>query len=203
MNIVGELAWRGDSPVIEVIRAEEAKGELIMQPFNLFFKRVLHLSAYRISELCEMLGLREDFKEKIWEVMKAALSVETHLLMNRHLDQIIMCTIYGVCKAMGVQQLTFNSIIGKYNELYKQQKNLQNVFMQVSMPDGAKKDIIAFYNELFIQHMKEYIISSKLVDGTRTPHLTLTPSANKPLIKQLCPPSPLKQNLPPNIMQFN
>mmetsp|Transcript_559 Transcript_559/g.607 ORF Transcript_559/g.607 Transcript_559/m.607 type:complete len:107 (-) Transcript_559:896-1216(-) len=92
-NIVSELAWRRDSPVIDIINVqikktneEEAKNEMIMQPYNLFFKRVLHLSAYRISELCEMLGIREDYKEKVWEVMKGALSTETHLLMNRHLD---------------------------------------------------------------------------------------------------------------------
>ncbi len=57
-----------------------------MQPYNMFFKRVLHLAAYRIYELCEMLGIKEEVKEKIWAVMKITLSTEPHLLTNRHLD---------------------------------------------------------------------------------------------------------------------
>lgn len=30
--------------------------------------------------------------------MKILLSAETHLMINRHLDQLVMCTIYYVCK---------------------------------------------------------------------------------------------------------
>lgn len=72
-----------------------------MQPYNVFFKRVLHVSAFRIHELCELLGVSEDVKERVWEIMKICLSTEPHKLMpNRHLDQIIMCTIYGVCKSV-------------------------------------------------------------------------------------------------------
>jgi hypothetical protein len=41
-----------------------------MQPYNMFFKRVLHLTAQRIYELCEHLGVKEDVKEKIWVIMK-------------------------------------------------------------------------------------------------------------------------------------
>jgi hypothetical protein len=42
----------------------------MIQPFNMFFKRVLHLAALRIYELCEMLGIKEEVKERIWEIMK-------------------------------------------------------------------------------------------------------------------------------------
>lgn len=45
--------------------------------------------------------------------------------------------------------------------------------------------------------MKEYIISSKgPIDGSKTPIINvngcLTPGINKPHIKALCPPSPLR-----------
>lgn len=57
---------------------EESKVEQshIMQPYNMFFKRVLHLSAQRIYELCELLGVKEEVKEKIWGIMKIQLSTE-------------------------------------------------------------------------------------------------------------------------------
>ena len=41
-----------------------------MQSYNMFFKRVLHLSALRINEMCEMLNISEDVKERIWTIMK-------------------------------------------------------------------------------------------------------------------------------------
>jgi hypothetical protein len=73
---------------------------------------------------------------------------------------------------------------------------------------GEKKDIINFYNDIYIKTMKEYIISSKThMDGSKTPviniHGCLTPGINKPQIKALCPPSPLRQNLPPSIMNYS
>lgn len=49
-------------------------------------------------ELGESLKLEEEVIEKIWAVMKIQLSTEPHLLINRVLDQMIMCAIYGVCK---------------------------------------------------------------------------------------------------------
>lgn len=68
--------------------------------------------------------------------------------------------------------------------------------------------------------MKEYIIQTKDEDsdvpigsrdvhmqGSRTPVIAkmpmLTPGINKRQIKALCPESPIQQNLPPAIMQFN
>lgn len=112
IKIVSEMAWQTGSPVVEIIKdqirenaqhhAEEHKSEQLMQPFNMFFKRVLHLTAQRIYEMCELLGIKEEVKERIWSIMKMQLSTEPHILTNRHLDQLIMCSIYGVCKACQV-----------------------------------------------------------------------------------------------------
>jgi hypothetical protein len=120
IKIVSEQAWSSDSPVVEIINeinfkqmeqlnaTESPENSLmdnegesrdpIMQPYNMFFKRVLHLAAQRIFELCESLGIRDDVKERAWTIMKVQLSTEPGLLINRHLDQLVMCTVYGVCK---------------------------------------------------------------------------------------------------------
>jgi len=34
--------------------------------------------------------------------------------VNRILDQLILCAIYGVCKVLPNMQVTFNNIIAKY-----------------------------------------------------------------------------------------
>lgn len=88
VKIACEMAWQTGSPVVEIIRQEiksqtltydedhdtrmreEQKSEQIMQPFNMFFKRILHLTAQRVYELCEMLGINEETKERIWTIMK-------------------------------------------------------------------------------------------------------------------------------------
>ena len=78
------------------------------------------------------------------------------------LDQMIMCAIYGVCKVQPGMQVTFNMIITKFTELFKNNhKAVMNVYMQVYYSPEVKKDIINFYNDIFIKYMKEYIISTK------------------------------------------
>ncbi len=55
IKIVSEAAWQSGSPVVEIIKeicksqelgeSSDAKTDKIMQTYNMFFKRVLHLSA--------------------------------------------------------------------------------------------------------------------------------------------------------------
>jgi retinoblastoma-like protein 1 len=177
-----------------------------MQPFNMFFKRVLHLAAQRVLDLTDALTIPEDVKEKVWTITKAQLSTEPQLLLNRHLDQLMMCTIYGVCKVQGsTSSITFNNIITKYADMFKNQKQISQMYIQVVIDQekGDKKDIIHFYNEVYIKVMKDYIISTKpqvpdpnIPLGSRTPIITsqgtLTPGIHKAQIKALCPPSPLR-----------
>ena len=130
----------------------------------MFFKRVLHLGAQKILDLTQVLGVGDDIKEKIWTIMKSLLSIETGLLTNRHLDQLIMCTIYGVCKVQNIQpQITFNNIITKYADMFKNQRQVSPIYISVVIDyeKNERKDIISFYNEVYIKVMKEYIIATK------------------------------------------
>lgn len=76
-----------------------------------------------------------------------------------------MCTIYGVCKVQNnlISAITFNNIITKYSDMFKNLKQIANIYIQVLIDQdrGDKKDIIHFYNEVYIKVMKEYIISTK------------------------------------------
>jgi retinoblastoma-associated protein len=137
VRIVSQTAWQNGSPVVEIIKdlcntiskpassasnqiEEERLQEQIMQPYNMFFKRVLHLAAQRIFELTDLLSINEDIKERIWSVMKVQLSTEPQLLHNRHLDQLVMCTVYSVCKVCQPgSPITFNNIITKYADMFK------------------------------------------------------------------------------------
>ena len=64
--------------------------------------------------------------------MKSLLSRETHLLTNRHLDQLVMCTIYGVCKVSNISpQISFNNIITKYADMFNNDSSISKVYVSV------------------------------------------------------------------------
>ena len=160
--------------------------------------------------------------EKVWTVMKIQLSSEPQLMINRLLDQMIMCAIYGVCKVQPKLQIQFNQIINKYSEKFKSSKAILSVYMQVFIKDDNRKDIIHFYNDVYIKTMKEHIISMKpsppsggAISPTanngslvsRTPVIgrqsALTPMIVKPQIQMLCPNLSLNESLPPMSMKYN
>jgi len=56
------------------------------------------MAAISVTDMCENIGIDEGARELIWSVVKVLLSQETDLLIGRHLDQLIMCSIYSVCR---------------------------------------------------------------------------------------------------------
>ena len=74
---------------------------------------------------------------------------------------MVMCAIYGVCKVHPGYSIQFNNIINKYAELFKSQRVVLPVYMHVYYGNGEMKDIIHFYNDIYIKSMKEYIIAIK------------------------------------------
>ena len=65
----------------------------------LFFRKVYHLAHLRLDLLCSTLGIHdEDVKRKIWTVFEYAMRSHTILMKDRHMDQLLMCSLYIVCK---------------------------------------------------------------------------------------------------------
>ncbi len=89
----------------------QLKGEM-SQSHELFFKRVLHFTALQVYQLCDLLHLNEKIAEQIWGVMKYILSSEVNLVIGRHVEQLILCAVYGVCKISN-SPLKFQDIITK------------------------------------------------------------------------------------------
>ena len=48
--------------------------------------------------MCEHLKISDECREFIWNILLVTLGLKSNLLFGRHLDQLIMCAIYGVCK---------------------------------------------------------------------------------------------------------
>jgi len=65
---------------------------------GVFFSKITKLAAIRIRSLCERLQLSQQVLERVYFLIQQILSQQTALFFNRHIDQIILCSIYGVAK---------------------------------------------------------------------------------------------------------
>jgi retinoblastoma-like protein 1 len=157
---------------------EKEREKALLRPYNLFFNRVVSIAAESVADLCQKIGVTDEISEVIWCVVKALLSQETDLMVNRHMDQLIMCSIYGICRihpnCLKQQQqpdgqtepakvVLFNQIIEAYKEINRRKvapfalikpKSVSWVFVEVLLDnevlDSEKVDIIQFYNRVFL-----------------------------------------------------
>ena len=179
-RIITRDGWEENSSValaINRLSSENFGTELNHPSFGQFFKRVLSYSANRITELCACAVLSSPVQEEIWAVFKFFLSEKTEFLISRHIDQVILCSIYGVCKNNKLS-VNFKTLLDHHNSLYQADSEL---FTKVKISDGKTGDVIKFYNEVFIPAVKDF--------------LTKKVAVTTPRISSLNPMSPLRANV--------
>lgn len=119
-----------------------------------FLKRVLRLGYSRLTRLCSDLHITKDLENKIWTCFEYCVTNLSRLLKNRHIDQFILCSIYGICK-VAEQEIRFKSIVQEYKNLPHAK---QEIFREVYIDPNRSDSIISFYNSVFIQHIKMYLL---------------------------------------------
>ncbi|KAJ8252547.1 hypothetical protein COCON_G00218590 [Conger conger] len=65
---------------------------------SLFFRKVYHLASVRLRDLCAKLDISAELRRKIWTCFEYSLVHCTDLMLDRHLDQLLMCAIYVMAK---------------------------------------------------------------------------------------------------------
>jgi retinoblastoma-associated protein len=170
VKVLEALAWADDSPLHALTREYDqqtsptgsaAGPARAKAALSSFLKKVEYVAATRVHDMCTRLLLRTPLVVQVWECLKAVIQTpDRHLLTGRHLDQIIMCTIYGVCKVNkrpDEESKTFRHIIEQYK---RQEKASAKVFREVRMASAhdPPQDIIAFYNKIFIPNMKDNLL---------------------------------------------
>lgn len=60
--------------------------------------QVYHLASVRLRDLCVKLDISTDLRRKIFTCFEYSLVHCTELMMDRHLDQLLMCAIYVMAK---------------------------------------------------------------------------------------------------------
>uniref|UniRef100_A0A663MDS9 RB transcriptional corepressor like 2 n=1 Tax=Athene cunicularia TaxID=194338 RepID=A0A663MDS9_ATHCN len=69
-----------------------------MGSLALFFRKVYHLASVRLRDLCVKLDISDELRKKIWTCFEYSLVHCPEIMMDRHLDQLLMCAIYVMAK---------------------------------------------------------------------------------------------------------
>lgn len=73
------------------------------------------MTLMRMQTLCTALDITEvDLKRKIWTIFEHSVMKRTHLMKDRHLDQILMSAVYVICKLCKIEKNTFTEIMRCY-----------------------------------------------------------------------------------------
>ncbi|XP_045674383.1 retinoblastoma-like protein 2 isoform X2 [Phyllostomus hastatus] len=65
---------------------------------SLFLRKVYHLAGVRLRDLCLKLDIPDSLRMKIWTCFEFSIVQCSRLMMDRHLDQLLMCAIYVMAK---------------------------------------------------------------------------------------------------------
>nr|XP_014352427.1 PREDICTED: retinoblastoma-associated protein-like [Latimeria chalumnae] len=180
----GNSVQHGDSqtPVSDQVQPSQKPQK--STSLSLFYKKVYRLAYLRLNLLCsQLLSDRLELEPVIWTLFQHTLQNEYELMKDRHLDQIMMCSMYGICKVKNID-LRFKTIVSAYKEL---PNTNQETFKHVLIRDGQYDSIIVFYNLVFMQKLKTNILQYA---SQRPP--TLSPIPHIPQSPYKFPSSPLR-----------
>ncbi|NXG27222.1 RB protein, partial [Dromaius novaehollandiae] len=142
---------------------------------SLFYKKVYRLAYLRLHTLFyRLLSEHPDLEPLIWTLFQHTLQNEYELMRDRHLDQIMMCSMYGICKVKNVD-LRFKIIVSAYKEL---PNTNQETFKRVLIREEQYDSIIVFYNLVFMQKLKTNILqyaSNRPPTLSPIPHIPRSP----------------------------
>mmetsp|Transcript_43383 Transcript_43383/g.169784 ORF Transcript_43383/g.169784 Transcript_43383/m.169784 type:complete len:407 (+) Transcript_43383:1515-2735(+) len=134
---------------------------------DIFFRKLLFVGSARLQALSTRAGLSSAQVENVWSAFKYIVSEKWRLIIGRHLDQMIMCCVYGVAKlSQETSSMKFSDITRWYEmlphtreESFKQY--VSSIYVDVKLSGDGKNeqgDIIKFYNHVFVQNMKGFLL---------------------------------------------
>ncbi|NWY71449.1 RBL2 protein, partial [Erithacus rubecula] len=84
-----------------------------MGSLALFFRKVYHLASVRLRDLCAKLDVSDELRKKIWTCFEYSLVHCPEIMMDRHLDQLLMCAVYVMTKVTN-EDRSFQNIMRCY-----------------------------------------------------------------------------------------
>jgi retinoblastoma-associated protein len=176
-SIIDTLAWEGKSKLFQFISdidlvkcLTEAEGSHLfiahtvqnslngyskIPVLDLFYRKVRQLTYCRLQLLCSSLDISADLEEKIWTLLQFVFTCMPSLVKNRCLDQILLCSIYGICKVVN-QELQFKLIVTYYRQLPSASPE---VYRHVFIQPGQYNSVIVLYNVVFMPALKAVLLT--------------------------------------------
>lgn len=163
---------------------------------TMFLNKVCRLGYQRLQQMCMRLDVGRDLMARFWTCLEYTITNRWDLLQNRHIDQIMMCCIYGICKVVD-HEIKFKRIV----DVYKTMPSMRpEVYRSVYIADGEQPDsIIGFYNRIFMHNSKSYLLQFSPTSRRQPPSSpapkTITPGSPS-MIRKNFYVSPLREPLP-------
>uniref|UniRef100_A0A671WIN1 Retinoblastoma-like protein 1 n=1 Tax=Sparus aurata TaxID=8175 RepID=A0A671WIN1_SPAAU len=144
----------------------------------LFFRKVYHLASVRLRDLCVKLDIPSELRGKIWTCFEHTLVHSTDLMKGRHLDQLLLCSVYIISK-ITKETHTFHDIMKCYrsqpqasSHVYRSvllrhtpREQVADENMEVSgeansnqSAEEERGDLIQFYNSVFVLKVKSFAL---------------------------------------------
>ncbi|XP_053279547.1 retinoblastoma-like protein 2 [Pleuronectes platessa] len=174
-------------------------------PLHLFARKVYSLMSRRLRELCSILDIPDELRLKIWTCFEYSLVHCSHLMVDCHLDQSLMCAIYIIAKITKVE-IPFKHIMRSYKSQPNARKGVcSNVLISGRNMDdppnttgkqedydimvtpntpsthypGASRErrgnLIDFYNQVYTTSMQHFAEQFAPTSGGDTPPLSPYP----------------------------
>uniref|UniRef100_A0A673H969 Retinoblastoma-like protein 2 n=1 Tax=Sinocyclocheilus rhinocerous TaxID=307959 RepID=A0A673H969_9TELE len=151
-----------------------------------FPHQVYHLASVRLRDLCAKLDISTDLRRKIWTCFEYSLVHCTDLMMDRHLDQLLMCAIYVMTKVTK-EDKSFQNIMKCYRSQPQASSSVSvtsahvpvsmrsNSTLPIPQPSSTpstptrapgvpqeqeeeRGDLICFYNNVYIKQIKQFAL---------------------------------------------
>ncbi|KAI1297169.1 Retinoblastoma-like protein 2 [Halotydeus destructor] len=90
-----------------------------------------------MRDLCDRLNIADDdLKRKIWTCFELSLRNHTDLMKDRHLDQLLMCAIYAMCK-VARHEISFQEIMKCYR---LQPQSTSHIYRSVLLNNRGRRN---------------------------------------------------------------
>uniref|UniRef100_A0A8C8GWZ2 Retinoblastoma-like protein 1 n=1 Tax=Oncorhynchus tshawytscha TaxID=74940 RepID=A0A8C8GWZ2_ONCTS len=149
----------------------------------LFFRKVYHLASVRLRDLCVRLDISAELRGKIWTCFEHSIVQCPELMKDRHLDQLLLCSIYIISK-ITKEGHTFQDIMKCYRSQPQASSHVSDptcqvflnssvlyfkIFSNTSAEGGSSReealaqgeergDLIQFYNSVYVLKIKGFAL---------------------------------------------
>ena len=144
-------------------------------------RKLLKFTFFRIRAMCAALDLSNEggLHTQILVAFRYLLRRHISVFSDRHVDQLLMCTIYGVCRVMKIKPvISFGKVIDAYFSVRAQDQGdraCRIIVRHVKLDSAGKGsrsnsqvvgNIVVFYNTVYIPKMQKYFLGSKSLKET-------------------------------------